>query len=161
MKRTRHNIFVLFIFAAILSLLLAACGDDEEDTGDNDGSAPVATSTQAAGSGGAETPAADDADDVDAGDGDAEEGRAIWQAQCVACHTIDGSEDIGPTWQGIWMHEVVLEDGSTVTVDAAYITESIQEPNAKIVEGFDGVMPELDLDDDAIADVIAFIQTLE
>ena len=156
MKRTRHSILVLFTFAAILSLLLAACGDDEEEPDASDGDAPIATSTQAAGSSDAETPASNDA-----GDGDAEEGRAIWQAQCVACHTIDGSEGIGPTWQGLWMSEVPLEDGSTVTADAVYITESIQEPSAKVHEGFDAVMPELDLDDDEIANVIAFIQTLE
>ncbi|CAN5158897.1 hypothetical protein BH23CHL1_BH23CHL1_06740 [soil metagenome] len=162
MRRTKRSIFLLFTFAAILSLLVAACGDDEDDTG-GIGDAPVSTSTAAAGADATE-PADDDDDDtdaVDAGDGDAEEGRAIWQAQCAACHTIDGSEAIGPTWQGLWMSEVALDDGSTVTADEAYITESIQDPNAQIVEGYSGVMPQLDLDDDEIADVIAFIQTLE
>ncbi|CAN5595376.1 hypothetical protein BH24CHL1_BH24CHL1_04530 [soil metagenome] len=162
MRRTKRSIFLLFTFAAILSLLVAACGDDEDDTG-GVGDAPVSTSTAAAGADATE-PADDDDDDtdaVDAGDGDAEEGRAIWQAQCAACHTIDGGEAIGPTWQGLWMSEVALDDGSTVTADEAYITESIQDPNAQIVEGYSGVMPQLDLDDDEIADVIAFIQTLE
>ncbi len=161
MRRTKRSIFLLFTFAAILSLLVAACGDDEDDTG-GVGDAPVSTSTAAAEADATEP--ADDDDDtdaVDAGDGDAEEGRAIWQAQCAACHTIDGGEAIGPTWQGLWMSEVALDDGSTVTADEAYITESIQDPNAQIVEGYSGVMPQLDLDDDEIADVIAFIQTLE
>lgn len=150
MKRTRRGLVVLFACVALLSLLLAACGDEEDDAGDV-GDAPLATSTPATGTGQAET----------SGAGDAEAGRAIWQEQCATCHTLDGSEAIGPTWQGLWMSEVPLEDGSTVTADEAYITESIREPNAKIHEGFAGVMPELDLDDDEIASVIAFIQTLE
>lgn len=165
MKRTGRGVFVLFTCITILSLL-AACGN-EEDTGGDVGDAPVSTSTPAAGSGDTATSGDDDADDSgddaddDADDGDAEAGRAIWQSQCAMCHSLDGGEAIGPTWQGIWMHEVTLEDGTTVTVDEAYITESIREPNAKIVEGFSGVMPRFDLSDDEIANVIAFIQTLE
>jgi cytochrome c oxidase subunit 2 len=147
MKRAGRGVFILFTCVAMLSLLLAACGAEEEDTGGDGGNAPI--STAATGSGDTATP------------GDAEAGRAIWQSQCAMCHSLDGGEAIGPTWQGIWMHEVALEDGTTVTVDEAYITESIREPNARIVEGFSGVMPRSDLDDDEIADVIAFIQTLE
>lgn len=148
MKRTKHGLVILLTCVALLLLLLAACGDADDDAG-GVGDAPPATSTPATGAGAA-APA-----------GDAEAGRAKWQEQCAMCHTLDGGEAIGPTWQGLWMSQVALEDGTMVTVDDAYIAESIREPNAKIVQGFAGIMPVNDLDDADIANVIAFIQTLQ
>ena len=49
---------------------------------------------------------------------------------CAACHTVDGTESIGPTWLGIWGEEIALEGGETVLVDAGYISTSILEPSA-------------------------------
>lgn len=88
-------------------------------------------------------------------------GAAIYDAQCASCHTIDGSDSIGPTWLGMFGSDVVLEDGSTVTVDEAYITESIRQPAAKVHEGFQPIMPAFDLTDDEIASLIAFMESLE
>jgi cytochrome c oxidase subunit 2 len=84
---------------------------------------------------------------------------------CLGCHTTDGSALIGPTWAGLFGHEVELADGSTVIADLAYLHESIVDPNAKIVAGFSpGVMPttfdEL-LSDEQIDQIIAFIETLQ
>ena len=63
-------------------------------------------------------------------------------AGCVVCHTPDGRAGVGPTWQGIYGSEETLADGTTVTVDDAYIRESILDPNAKIVKGFPpNIMP--------------------
>lgn len=169
MKHSRRSLFLLISMIAILSVVLAACTGDDEDEPEDE--APVATATTEAETepttppDDEEEPTATPEDEGDdegsGGEGDAAAGEAIWQAQCMSCHTIDGSEGLGPTWQGLWMSEVTLEDGSTVTADEAYITESIQDPNAKVHEGFQPVMPEFDLSDDEIADVIAFIQTLE
>ena len=55
---------------------------------------------------------------------------------CTACHSVDGSVLVGPSWQGIYGSQEALTDGTTVTVDDAYIKESIVDPNIKIVEGF-------------------------
>lgn len=137
--------------------LLAACGDDDDDDDSDGGDGAVATATTGGGEEEAETPA----DGGEAGGGDAAAGEAIYEAQCASCHTTDGSDGIGPTWQGIWGEEVTLADGSTATVDEEYITESIQDPNAKVVEGFtEGIMPQFDLSDEEINQIIAFIQTL-
>ena len=58
------------------------------------------------------------------------------------CHTPDGRAGVGPTWQRIYGSEETLADGTTVTVDDAYIRESILDPNAKIVKGFPpNIMP--------------------
>jgi mono/diheme cytochrome c family protein len=156
--------------AMILVLAMtAACGDDsDDDDDDNGGTAPTATTatgaaTEPADGGDATEPADDDDDNGDDGEGDAAAGEAIAQAQCMTCHTIDGSTLVGPTWQGLYGHEVTLEDGSTVTADDEYIRESIVDPNAKIVEGFPAAMPTFDgvLSDEQITDLIAYIKTLE
>ncbi len=81
---------------------------------------------------------------------------------CTGCHSIDGSASAGPTWQGLFGHEVTY-NGGTVTADEAYITESIRDPSAKIVEGFADIMPKAyaSFTDEQIASIIAYIQTLE
>lgn len=111
-----------------------------------------------------------------------EERGAFWYSAegfgCVGCHTTDGSAGAGPTWAGIYGREEALQDGMVVTVDDEYITESILMPNAKIVQGFQpNVMPQNyqelfterqaeimaseGVEVDIIADLIAFMQTLE
>lgn len=55
---------------------------------------------------------------------------------CVGCHSIDGSVGYGPTWQGLSNRERPLVDGSTVRADDAYLRESIENPNAKLAQGF-------------------------
>jgi cytochrome c oxidase subunit 2 len=84
---------------------------------------------------------------------------------CVACHSINGDEGVGPTWLGVFGHEVQLADGSTVVADQEYILTSIIDPNAHIVAGFQpGIMPQ-DFDERLseaqIQQIIAFIMSLE
>ena len=145
----------------VLALTLA-CGDDSDDDDDNGDTVPTPTLTTGTGTGG-EATATTAEDEGDDGEGDAAAGETIAQAQCFTCHSIDGSTIVGPTWQGLYGHEVKLEDGSTVTADDEYIRESILQPNAKIVEGFPAAMPPFEglLDDEQIANIIAYIKTLE
>ena len=89
----------------------------------------------------------------------------LWAEQygCIACHSTDGTPLVGPTWQGVYGHEVTLEDGSTAIADDAYLYESIRDPGAKIVQGFANLMPPniaAEMTDDQIADVIEFIKSL-
>ena len=115
-----------------------------------------------------------------------EERGALWYSEppdgqyaaCSGCHSIDGSTMAGPTWLGLYGHQVQLTDGTTVTADDAYIRESILNPNAKIVAGFQpDVMPQTfgdtfasiqadiltneGVEIDMIADIIAYMQTLQ
>lgn len=86
----------------------------------------------------------------------------VSQNGCTGCHTIDGSALVGPTWFGLYGSQVKLSDGSTVTANDAYLKESIQNPSAKIVAGFEAVqMPKFDLTDAQISDIIAYIKTLK
>lgn len=82
---------------------------------------------------------------------------------CVACHTVDGSDSVGPTWLGLSGSTETLEDGTTVEVDEEYLRESIVDPSAKIVDGFSDTMPknfDEQLSDDELDAIIAYIRSL-
>ncbi len=82
---------------------------------------------------------------------------------CVTCHSIDGKPGTGPSFLGIFGHEVQLADGSKITVDENYIRESLLQPQAKIVAGFQPVMPTFQgiLKDREIDALVAYIKTLK
>ena len=79
---------------------------------------------------------------------------------CAACHGNDGQGGVGPSWVGLAGSEVELEDGTTVIADRDYLYRSIADPDAEIVAGYSVRMPPNGLDDDQIADVIAYIEEL-
>jgi len=94
------------------------------------------------------------------------------QFGCSGCHTVDGTASAGPTWLNLYGREEELADGSTITVDDAYLHESILNPDAKIVAGFSsGMMSAQGFEDrfnsfgwgdaDQITnDLIAYIKTI-
>jgi cytochrome c oxidase subunit 2 len=89
-------------------------------------------------------------------------GQALVAANgCAACHSINGSPGIGPTWFGLFGRQETMTDGTVITVDDAYLHESIATPQAKIVRGFENqLMPAYGFSDEQIADIIAYIKTL-
>jgi cytochrome c oxidase subunit 2 len=92
-------------------------------------------------------------------------GRAAAQSLgCFACHTVDGSKLIGPTWRGLYGSTVELEDGSTVTADDAYIQQSILEPQSQVVKGFPPMSfnaQAVGITDQQIQNIILYIQSLK
>ena len=70
-----------------------------------------------------------------------EEGEKLYQMMgCIACHSVDGTlyGKVGPTWKGLYGSERLLaKGGDKCTADEAYLKESIQNPSAKIVKGFE------------------------
>jgi cytochrome c oxidase subunit 2 len=93
---------------------------------------------------------------------DAPPGFRLAEAQgCLACHTTDGTALIGPTWKGLFGKTESLEGGGSVTVDAAYLKESINDPSAKVVDGYLNLMPALALSQDDVEAIIVYIQSLE
>ena len=89
-------------------------------------------------------------------------GQALVAANgCAACHSINGAAGLAPTWLNLSGSTVELEDGSTVTADDAFLTESIKDPKAKVVKGFQPTMPVYPFTDEEIANIIAYIKTLK
>lgn len=82
---------------------------------------------------------------------------------CATCHSLDGSRGQGPSWKGIWGATHQMADGTQVKVDENYIRESILEPQAHVVAGFEPVMPTFKgmLRDREILGVIEFIKTVK
>jgi cytochrome c oxidase subunit 2 len=60
---------------------------------------------------------------------------------CLNCHTVDGTRHIGPTFLDLYRRTETMASGEVVVVDEAYLTESMMEPRARIVAGFEPVMP--------------------
>jgi cytochrome c oxidase subunit 2 len=80
---------------------------------------------------------------------------------CLTCHSIDGSESIGPTLKGILGRTTKLTNGSTITADEAYLRESIVQPETKIVHGFDDLMPKPELTDEEVNQILEYLRTLK
>lgn len=81
---------------------------------------------------------------------------------CNACHSINGSAGIGPTWFGLAGSQVHISGDGVVTADDAYLHESIKAPQAKIVAGFENqLMPTYGFTDEQINNIVAYIKTLK
>jgi len=59
---------------------------------------------------------------------------------CVTCHR-DDSTGRGPTLRGVFGSTVKLQTGGTLRADENYLRESIVNPQAKIVDGYQPLMP--------------------
>jgi cytochrome c oxidase subunit 2 len=69
-------------------------------------------------------------------------GALLYQSHgCQTCHSLDGTRGEGPSFKGVFGHEVKLSDGKSVLADENYVRESILLPQAKIVAGFGPIMP--------------------
>ena len=88
--------------------------------------------------------------------------RLFSEKACVTCHIANGTGR-APSLNGVYGGTVRLADGSTVTADDAYIRESVLKPNAKIVAGYQPVMPSFDgqLTEEQILSLTAYIKSLQ
>lgn len=89
--------------------------------------------------------------------------RLFVKNACVTCHSVDGSKNVGPTFLGLFGRTEVLKSGQSITVDENYLRESMLTPTAKVVAGYDPVMPTFQgiLKNVDIDGLIAYIKTLE
>ena len=89
--------------------------------------------------------------------------------RCDTCHRAPGIAPAniarvarGPALEGLYGSEVTLRGGSTVTADDTYLRESIVNPMAKVVAGWDPVMPTFQgqVSEEQLTQLIAYIQSL-
>jgi len=83
------------------------------------------------------------------------------QLGCVTCHRGDTGAR-GPSLEGLWGATVQLQGGATAVVDEAYVRESILTPQAKIVAGFQPIMPTFKglVSEEGLVQLIAYLKTL-
>lgn len=72
----------------------------------------------------------------------ADYGRKMYEKKaCITCHSLDGSKMTGPSFLGLFGRTEQFADGSSAVADENYIRESILEPQARIVAGYQPIMP--------------------
>jgi cytochrome c oxidase subunit 2 len=82
---------------------------------------------------------------------------------CVTCHrAAPGVTQRGPSLEGVFGSQVKLADGRTVVADDNYVRESILNPTAKVVAGFDPVMPTFQgqVTEEQLTQLIAYVRSL-
>lgn len=67
--------------------------------------------------------------------------RLAVEIGCVKCHSVDGTQHIGPSWFNMYGRTATFTDGTSLQVDEAYMTQSMMDPLAKVVAGYAPVMP--------------------
>jgi cytochrome c oxidase subunit 2 len=93
--------------------------------------------------------------------------RIMQNIGCFACHTVDGTKLVGPSFKGIWGEEqnvVTGKETRKVKVDEEYIKRSVYDPNADVVEGFmKGLMVSYQgqLSEDDIKSIIEYLKTVK
>src|SRR5580704_1784359 len=95
----------------------------------------------------------------------AEQGESLFnQLGCASCHPSVLNKQNGrcPNLNGLFGTTVVLKDGSKVRADESYIRESVLYPQAKIVAGFDDIMPTFKglITEDGMLKVVEYIRSL-
>jgi cytochrome c oxidase subunit II len=80
---------------------------------------------------------------------------------CVTCHKQDSSGR-GPTLHGLFGKKVEFESGESIVADENYLRESIHNPQAKIVKGYQPIMPTYQglITEEGLLQIIAFIKSL-
>jgi cytochrome c oxidase subunit 2 len=87
--------------------------------------------------------------------------RLYRQFNCNTCHDA-GAASRGPVLAGILGRQVRMQSGEELTVDEAYLRESIVTPNARVVAGYEPVMPTYQglVSEEQILQLIAYVKSL-
>ncbi|WP_116344535.1 cytochrome c oxidase subunit II [Blastopirellula marina] len=83
---------------------------------------------------------------------------------CISCHSIDGTKKAGPSFKDSFGTAHKFTDGTEAVMDENYIRESIRDPRAKVVAGYQPVMPVFPssrLSDKDITAIAEFIKSLK
>ena len=80
---------------------------------------------------------------------------------CVTCH-MDAGQGRGPVLKDLYGKQILLSSGQTVTMDDAYIRESILNPQAKVTAGFQPIMPTFQglVTEEQLLQLIAYVKSL-
>jgi len=87
--------------------------------------------------------------------------RQFQQLGCETCHKT-GDTGRGPSLIEVFNKPVKLTSGEEVLVDEAYVRESILQPKAQVVAGFEAIMPiyEGQISEETILQLITYVKSL-
>jgi len=88
--------------------------------------------------------------------------RLFTDLACITCHKGDATGR-GPSLQGVYGSKVELTDGRVVVADENYLRESIMDSQAKVVKGFQPIMPAFQgqVSEESLLQLISYIKTLK
>jgi cytochrome c oxidase subunit 2 len=88
-------------------------------------------------------------------------GKLFNDLACNTCHRPD-AQGRGPVLEGLFGKTVTLQNGETMTVDEAYVRESILQPAAKITAGFQPIMPTFQglVTEEQLLELIEYVKSL-
>ena len=92
----------------------------------------------------------------------AENGAKLFSdLSCNTCH-LENGQGRGPVLKGLYGKQILITGGQTVTMDDAYIRESVLHPQAKVVAGFQPIMPTFQglVTEEQLLQLIAYIKSL-
>jgi cytochrome c oxidase subunit 2 len=90
-------------------------------------------------------------------------GQALFERLgCSSCHKSEGGGR-GPSLEGLLGRNVQLDNGTTIVVDESYFRESILNPRAKIVAGYQPLMPTFQgqVSEEQILQLLSYIKSLK
>ena len=91
------------------------------------------------------------------------QGRKLFlKLQCITCHSAD-AQARAPVLEDLYGRTVNLRDGRTVVADDGYLRESILYPEAKVVQGWEPIMPTFkgQVNEEELIQLLAFIKSLK
>jgi cytochrome c oxidase subunit 2 len=98
-----------------------------------------------------------------AGEGSlAQTGQKLFQdLACNTCHRSDG-QGRGPKLDQLFGSQVQLQDGQRIVADETYIRESILNPKAKVVAGYQSIMPTFQglVSEEQLLQLVAYVKSL-
>jgi cytochrome c oxidase subunit 2 len=91
------------------------------------------------------------------------EGRKVFlKYRCISCHSANENAR-APVLENLFGGSVVLNDGRVVEADENYLRESIVNPSAKIVAGYENIMPTFQgqVSEEEMFELVAYIRSLK
>jgi cytochrome c oxidase subunit 2 len=99
------------------------------------------------------------------GAGPSAEGEQLLQKKgCSGCHSIDGSEKIGPTLKGVFKKKrILLTNGKEkeIIADEDYLQKMILKPGINNLKGYPAIMPTIPLTEKELKTIIDFLRELK
>ena len=92
----------------------------------------------------------------------AQNGQKLFESlACNNCHKVDHTGRC-PSLEGVYGSTVKLANGATVKADEAYVRESILNPQAKVVAGYEPVMPTFQglVTEDQVLQLIEYVRSI-